>query len=73
MLRTRNYDRWLNKQVARHESMVGWNPQGGALHMNRREPTFSTKGVGFARKSFGRRPFSTFGKRALASKLHAKV
>lgn len=71
MLRTRNYDRWAHKQLARHESMAGWNLHSGEFHTERRQPSFGTKGLGYARKSFGRRPFATFGKKAIASKLHA--
>lgn len=73
MLRTRNFNRWMHKQISRHESQVGWDTHHGEFHRRRRNPTFMSKGVGYSRKSFGRRPFATFGKRSFASRLSAKA
>lgn len=62
MLNTRNYDKWLAKQNWKHASMRGWNENSGELRLNRRKAHFFTKGLGYVRKSFGRRPHPTFGR-----------
>jgi hypothetical protein len=69
MMHVRDYEKWLAKKFAREESKSGWDGDTGKFHEDRRTPRFATMGLSYERKSFGRRPFSTFGKRSFADKL----
>jgi len=60
MLRTRNYDKWLAKQMARRQSMTGWDGHVGEYHARRRENKYNSKGLSFARKTHGRHPNQNF-------------
>lgn len=59
MLRTRNYDHWMAKQNARHEAMRGWDGHKGEYHGVRRPLKYTSRGMKYARMSFGRRPVPT--------------
>ena len=60
MLRTRDYDKWLRKQIAREEAMSGWNAQKGYFHNPRRSKKYVSRGKMYARKAFGRHPNANF-------------
>ena len=60
MLLTRNITKWLNKKLAREESMSGWNMEKGYFHKPRRSEKHLSRGKMYARKSFGRHPNAIF-------------
>lgn len=60
MLRTRDYDKWWKKQMARKESQNGWNMEKGYFHNPRRSEKYLSRGKMYARKSFGRHPNANF-------------
>jgi hypothetical protein len=60
MLRTRNYDRWFAKQMARRQAMIGWDSHSGEYHSPRRNNKYGSKGWQYVRKSHGRHPNQNF-------------